>query len=98
MRLVQREAQPPFLSICWTRETLSTVRRGGGGSDLPNCTQGEWSEVWRDWEWDTDTQPVKPLTLASFPGLENFFTSDVLAIPLSGKESHKDIKKISITD
>ena len=39
-----------------------------GGSNPAHCTQGdkEWSGVWRDcardWEWDTETKPMKPLT------------------------------------
>jgi len=35
-----------------------------GGSNPTQCTQvdKEWSGIWRDWEWDTETQPMKPLT------------------------------------
>jgi len=35
-----------------------------GGSNPTHCTQvdKEWSGVWRDWEWDTETKLLKPLT------------------------------------
>jgi len=41
--------------------TLPTVP---GESNPTHCTQvdKEWSGVWRDWEWDTETQLLKLFT------------------------------------
>ena len=73
MRLVQREAKPPFLSTLRGYSANSpcapTAFVGGEGPSLLYVEEEEGvtfptahSEVWRDWEWDTDTQPVKTLT------------------------------------